>query len=305
MGFGPDDPDEVTVRISLPRTGPVRRQVIATLRVVAGRDMLKHITLAPGEEIVMGRDERTDLQLNDITVSKRHVRVSCDHDQAITVHDLDSTNGTAVNGSPIKRSMLRPGDHLEVGAVSLRLDLLSLDELGHLGRVLQRLEAANRCPLTGLLTRAYLNDELSQLVDRCARAGVPFSCSFVDLDHFKSINDRFGHQVGDEVLVGVARLIMLGVRDADPCVRYGGEELVVFLPGSPEANAAEVAERIRRSIANHDWVRTAPNLQVTASFGVAERTKDEPIADWLNRSDKSVYAAKHGGRNRVIRASQL
>ena len=300
-----DHLSEVTVRISRSQRPAVQGRAIPTLRVVAGRDMLKFATLMPEEQILLGRDEAAELRLTDVTVSKRHARVLSDAQGTITVEDLRSTNGTAVNGTPVTRALLRPGDHLEIGAVSLRLDLLTLDELGHLGRVVQRLESANRDPLTGLMTRAYIDEELPQLLDRCSRAGIPLSCAFVDVDRFKDINDRFGHQVGDEVLGTISRLLMLGVRENDPCVRYGGEEILIFLPGSNEKGASDVAERIRRSIAGHDWPRTAPGLKVTASFGVSERAATEEVLSWLRRADRAVYKAKDTGRNRVFCASGL
>ena len=300
-----DDLSEVTVRITMPRSAPTAQQAIPTLRVVAGRDMLHFVTFGDNEKVTIGRDESCGLRLTDITVSKRHARVQASPTGAITVLDLGSTNGTAVNGRQINEAPLRPGDHLEVGEVSLRLVMLSEEELGHLKRVLKRLEAANRDPLTGLLTRSYLEEQLPELVRRCDNAPVPISAAFLDADRFKAINDTFGHQVGDEVLSGIARLLMLCVRDADPCVRYGGEEMVVFLPGSSETGAIDVADRIRRTIAGHDWERTASGLQVTSSFGVAQRHPDESIKAWLNRADRATYAAKNAGRNRVERASTI
>jgi diguanylate cyclase (GGDEF)-like protein len=99
--------------------------------------------------------------------------------------------------------------------------MLSTEELGHLRRVVSRLEAANRDTLTGLLNRGYIDEGLVRLVEKCDRAEVPISCTFVDLDKFKSINDQYSHKVGDEVLVGISRLLMLGVRENDPAVRYG------------------------------------------------------------------------------------
>ena len=306
----PDLPDredfgEVTVKISRPHRSAVRGRTIPTLRVVAGRDMLRYAPLVGDSQVVVGRDETADLRLTDVTVSKRHARVISDGAGAITVEDMQSTNGTAVNGKPITRALLRPGDHLEVGGVSLRLDLLTMEELGHLHRVVQRLASANRDPLTGLLTRAYLDEELPQLVERCGRAGLPLCCAFVDIDRFKDINDRYGHQVGDEVLVTIARLLMYSVRENDPTVRFGGEEVVIFLPGSAERGGVDVAERIRRAVAGHDWQRTAPGLRVTASFGVAEHDPDEDVKAWLKRADLALYDAKRAGRNRVSRSSMV
>lgn len=295
--------DEQTIKFL--RRGPNRQLLFPTLRVVAGRDMLRYVTLNADDEVLVGRDEDGGLVLSDPSVSRRHARVRCSDTGVVTVADLGSTNGTAVNGKLVEQSPLQAGDHLEVGAVSLRLDLLSIDELAHLENVLARLEANNRDPLTGLLTRAWLDDELPTLAEMADADGRPFACLFVDVDRFKSINDRFGHQVGDDVLVGVARLLMLGVRDSDACVRYGGEEMVMFLRDAAEDGAWEVAERIRRTIEDHEWARTRPGLAVTVSIGVALRTRDEPVRDWLNRADRALYAAKGRGRNRTVRASEL
>ena len=124
----------------------------------------------------------------------------------------------------------------------------------------------------------------------------------MDADHFKRVNDTFGHGIGDEVLQAIARLLMLGIRDSDPCVRYGGEEFLIFLPGAAVRTAMEVAERLRRSIGGHDWNRTATDLRVTASIGVAEYVEGETATQWLERADKALYHSKNNGRNKVTQA---
>ena len=300
-----EDTGEVTIRMPAQRVGGGARQSVATLRVLAGRDMLRFVSIAPGEQILIGRDDAADLHLSDPTVSKRHARVIAIAEGRVVVQDLGSTNGTAVNHSLVRRAELQPGDHLEVGGVSMRLELLSTDELGHLGRVLARIEAANRDRLTGLLTRVWLDEELPALSERCERSSMPFTCVFVDVDHFKRINDQFGHNTGDEVLANLSRILMLGVREQDHCVRHGGEELLLFLPGTDEDGGEMVAERIRATIAAHDWARVGRGLSVTASFGAAQRRPGESTRDWLARADEALYAAKHGGRNRVVRAASI
>ncbi len=294
---------EVTRKMRLLPRGSRTRVEIPTLRVVAGRDMLSYVTLQGAEEVIIGRDEAAGMILTDALVSRRHARVLVGEDQSITIVDLGSTNGTSVNGQPIERSLLRPGDHLEVGGVSLRLDMLSLEEIEHLASVVARLKQQNRDPLTGLLTRAWLDEELPLLMDKSVRSKTPVACIFFDIDHFKQVNDRFGHHVGDEVLVGVARLLLYGVRDNDPCVRFGGEELVMFLDHADEAHATEVAERIRRDVQGHDWSRTAPGLRVTISAGVAQWAPPESARDWMERADKRLFDAKRGGRNQVVAAT--
>jgi diguanylate cyclase (GGDEF)-like protein len=286
------------------RVGAVRRVVVHTLRVVAGRDMLRFVTLDDDDVVIIGRDETCSLALSDASVSRRHARVRLMNGQVV-VEDLGSTNGTAVNSQFIARATLNVGDHLEIGAVSLRLDILSLEEISHLENVLARLEAPRRDALTGLLTRAFIEDDLPDLMLRCGRAQVDLTCLFLDIDFFKQVNDRFGHQVGDDALLTVSRLMLVSVRDTDPCVRYGGEELLMFLQGTNEAASYEVAERIRKTIAGHDWARTSTGLRVTASIGVAQWSVGEPSKDWLARADKALYASKANGRNRVTRSSEV
>ncbi len=293
------------MKLNLPREARSKRLTIPTLRVVAGPDMLRFASLCAGEDVVIGRDERGDLILTHSSVSRYHTRVTCGPTGEVTVQDLGSTNGTSVNGHGTRRALLRPGDHLEIGAVSLRLDLLGLDELAHLARVQERLSSADRDPLTGMLNRSWLDDQLPALVERCVDAGVQITSLFVDVDRFKQINDTFGHAVGDEVLQGVSRLLMLGVRDSDACIRYGGEEFLLILPGAEENGALDVAERLRRSVSGHDWERTSPGLRVSASLGLAQRRENEDITSWLSRADQAMYTAKRDGRNRVRRASIL
>lgn len=291
-----------------PRRGADNKLSFLALRVVTGRDMFRFATLSEGTEILIGRSEVEDahcLVLTDASVSRMHARVTRNTRGEVEVEDLRSTNGTAVNGLPIQRAPLHVGEQLEVGGVSLRLEHLNLDEIAHLEKVLARLASHNRDPLTGLLTRAWLDDSLPEVLQAADAAHTALACLFVDIDHFKSINDRFGHQVGDDVLVAVARLLAVGTRESDAVVRYGGEELVMFLGSTDEAQGAEVAERVRSTIQSHNWTRTLPELSVTVSVGVATRIPGEPVKAWINRADQALYAAKGQGRNRVVRASKM
>jgi diguanylate cyclase (GGDEF)-like protein len=296
------DAGEATRKLTLPRAGPSRRILLPTLRVVAGPHMLRYVVLQPGTEVTVGRDDGCALRILDASVSRRHARIRISLDGSVDLNDLGSTNGTTLNGLPVGEGKLSIGDQVEFGAVPLRLEALTLDEIAHLESVLARMEAANRDVLTGLLTRAWMEEELPAMLERCMRAAAAIACIFLDVDHFKRINDTWGHAVGDDVLVGVARLVMLGVRDSDAVVRYGGEELLVVLPGARHSDALEIAERIRKGIAEHDWSRTAEGLHVTASLGVAERIGSERPRDWLARADRALYVAKSEGRNAVCPA---
>lgn len=266
--------------------------------MVAGTDALRFALLDKRHGIEVGRDADCALLLTDASVSRRHARLAFVEGE-LRVEDLGSRNGTRINGKDVREGPLRPGDRLEVGNVLLRFDRVSPSELAHLRGVLARLGTGDRDPLTGLLTRAYLDERLPSLLERSARKGRTASALFVDVDHFKRINDHFGHAIGDDVLRELARLLLLDLREREVCIRYGGDELLVILEGAADRHATAIAERLRKVIESHDWARLAERLVVTISGGIAERQPGEPVRPWLERADGALYAAKRGGRNRV------
>ena len=295
-----------TLTMELRRKKRGQRFTLPTIRVVAGADMLRFCSVYPDERVTIGRDDRCDLTLVDASVSRKHAAIAAVGKEKLVLEDLGSTNGTTHNGKPVTGSVeVRVGDHIDVGGVTLRIDRMGLDELAHLARVVERLTLANKDALTGLVTRLYLNDELPDLIARHQISEVPLSAVFLDLDHFKNINDTHGHGVGDEVLRAAGRLMALSVRDSDTCVRYGGEEFLAVLPSCDEHGAYLMAERLRQQVARHDWGHYAKGLQVTASLGVASHEGTEEMGAWLERADKALYAAKRAGRNRTVRWSQL
>jgi diguanylate cyclase len=158
---------------------------------------------------------------------------------------------------------------------------------------------ASEDPLTGLGNRralqAWLREHLPQ-VDQ----GETLSLVLMDLDHFKEVNDRHGHGVGDEVLKTVAGLLSHGCRGRDRAVRYGGEEFVLALAGAARTQAMEVAERLRQAVADQAWGHMSPGLSVTASLGVADASEASEPQALLTLADQRLYAAKLAGRNRVV-----
>lgn len=163
--------------------------------------------------------------------------------------------------------------------------------------------------LTAVGNRRYFDQRLNEEMMRAQRAHALLGCLFVDVDHFKGINDRYGHAVGDEVLQTIAQRIRSQLRGADIVARYGGEEFAVLLPQAELARAAEVAERIRRAIAEAPVAISGSIdlLAVTASIGVATYTGTDGDAETharrlLGAADTALYRAKQRGRNRVERA---
>lgn len=156
--------------------------------------------------------------------------------------------------------------------------------------------------LTRVANRRAFEDALARELARSERTDEPTSLVMVDIDHFKSLNDRFGHQVGDEVLKAVASALATGCRDADLVARYGGEEFALVLHSCSTSAAVETAERLRSGLA---LVTTSADVTVTASFGVATFPYDAAGPDQLVRAaDTALYRAKSGGRDRVEVAAE-
>ena len=167
----------------------------------------------------------------------------------------------------------------------------------------QSLELAVTDQLTGLHNRRYMEGQLGALVKRAVHGGDPVSALMIDLDHFKKINDSFGHDVGDEVLREFAVRLASNVRAIDLPCRYGGEEFMVIMPGARLADAQRVAERIRLHVAGSPFRVSGGTEQLTAtiSVGVACTSGENDTPDaLLKRADEAVYEAKAGGRNRVV-----
>jgi diguanylate cyclase (GGDEF)-like protein len=165
------------------------------------------------------------------------------------------------------------------------------------GLEVQLREQADRDWLTGLHNRRFLARELDRLTGE-GLAG-PFSVAVLDIDHFKSINDRFGHDIGDRVLVRAAALLVDALRRDDLVVRTGGEEFVVLMPGTPPGAATAACERLRRAIRDEPWERLAPGLTLTASVGVASAAREVDLDELARHADQRLYEAKHAGRDRV------
>jgi two-component system cell cycle response regulator len=159
-------------------------------------------------------------------------------------------------------------------------------------------DQAERDPLTGLHSRRYLARELERLSHE--RMAVPVSLAVLDVDHFKTINDRFGHGAGDQVLIRIAGLLCDQLRDSDSIIRSGGEEFLILMPGTDVNAARGCCERIRRAVGAGAWSNVADGLSVTASLGVATTDDQTDLEAVIRLADQRLYEAKRNGRNRVV-----
>lgn len=198
----------------------------------------------------------------------------------------------------------KPFDHGElIARVKVQLKIKSLqDDLKERNQRLE--ELSNTDPLTQLANRRQLMRVAHQEFQRSQRAAHPLSLIMVDIDHFKSINDTYGHQQGDVVLKVVAEALRSQLRDYDLASRFGGEEFALVLPETGPLPATQVAERIRAAVAHLKFSGSMEKLKMTVSLGVA--TVPDPaihnIEDLIRLADDALYAAKREGRNRVVMA---
>ena len=161
-------------------------------------------------------------------------------------------------------------------------------------------ESAIRDPLTGLYTRFYMEDQAEALINNHNRHSISeLSLVIFDLDHFKSINDTYGHDVGDIVLQQAAGVLLRQVRKTDIPVRFGGEEFIIFLPGNVQA-AGLLAERVRKEIEESEFMAEGKVIPVTISGGVAPHEEGESLGDLIKKADRLLYQAKKSGRNQIV-----
>jgi two-component system cell cycle response regulator len=155
--------------------------------------------------------------------------------------------------------------------------------------------------LTGLWNRTFFDRRWTEEYSRSSRHGHPLSVALLDLDHFKGVNDTYGHAAGDLVLDNVGKVLQREGRQSDLACRYGGEEFALLMPDTPPADAVTVCERIRLSIEALRWPRLS-SLRVTVSVGVAGSRGMVPVLaeQWVEAADRNLYSAKRAGRNRVV-----
>jgi len=155
--------------------------------------------------------------------------------------------------------------------------------------------------LTGLWNRAFFDRRWEEEHNRSARHAHPVSVALLDLDHFKLVNDTFGHPVGDAVLQTVGKVLQRESRQSDLACRYGGEEFALLMPDTSCADAEKVCQRIRAAVEDARWTRT-PDLRVTVSIGVAGGGDAAALSpgEWVEAADRSLYSSKRSGRNRVV-----
>lgn len=279
---------------------PSTRAIRPTLTVLTGFDAGKVIAIT--DNTTLGRGSDCALALSDPGVSRAHARiVRRGHD--LFVEDMGSKNGTFVGGVLVGAGghILSPQDVVFLGPhVSVRFARMTRAE-EKLAREL--FESSMRDPLTRAYNRRYLANRLKAEVAYVARHGGPLSVITFDFDHFKRLNDRFGHAAGDAVLRGGTAVVVRALRSEDVIARVGGEEFVIVLRGIDRAAALVCAERVRAAVEQAEFGADGEAVRATISVGAAtsdERTPDTTGRALIKLADARLYEAKAAGRNRVV-----
>lgn len=213
---------------------------------------------------------------------------------------LEVTGALVIEGDAPRDVLIRD---IRTVRVLAALAAVSLETVWEIEEVTRH---ARTDPLTGLANRRCFDDQLARLLAETDRFGGAMSLVMVDIDHFKTVNDTYGHDAGDLVLQAVARALQEGVRTVDVCARFGGEELAILLPQTPLAGAIELADRLRLAVERRTLAHAGGSIAVTASFGVASYPESVTTRDGLfAATDRALYRAKREGRNRVRSAPPL
>jgi len=254
----------------------------------------KRFSLGTGK-VKIGRGLENDVVLHSDSVSRRHARIEAS-ENGYRLVDMASTNGTYVNDQLVEDVQLDRGDQVKVGDTILKF-LSGADLESQYHETIYRLTIVDG--LTGVHNKRYFVEQLDRELSRAARHGRPLTMVICDIDHFKAVNDEFGHLAGDHVLKEVAQLCRSRIRPDDVIARYGGEELAMILPETDLAGGVLIADELRVRIETSSFAFEDEDIEVTVSCGVAELDPCWSSYDFVKAADDQLYEAKRTGRNRV------
>jgi two-component system cell cycle response regulator len=264
-----------------------------------GPDIGRRISLVNSQYIV-GRDSEADFVVSRSSVSRQHARLYIDEDGNWWVEDLNSTNGTFVNESRIHAQQIADSDQVRFGdAIYKFLSGSNIESAYH--------EAIHNMAIqdgmTGIHNKRFFLEFLEREIAVASRHGHPLTLVMFDVDHFKKVNDTHGHLAGDAVLKDLAGRIRPRIRREDLFARYGGEEFACVLPSTAIEGGIVFADHLRLIIAERPTLFDNLSISFTISLGVTTLQRGETNVDasgLIKRADEKLYAAKHGGRNRVV-----
>jgi diguanylate cyclase (GGDEF)-like protein len=267
----------------------------ACLVVIYGDDLGRRVPLG-SEPCIVGRSSKCDVQVDQESVSRNHCRVSF-NGKTYTIRDLGSTNGTYVNDELIDEVNLRDGDQIKVGRTIMKFITGGNIEASYHEEIYRLMTVDG---LTEVHNKRFFHEMLEREASRSQRYERTFCIVLFDIDHFKKINDTYGHLAGDAVLRQLGVIVRGRVRRDDIVARVGGEEFAILLPEVGASGGVEAARKLRASIEEATFQFEGTVIPVTISLGVAEWKPGVADAqDLMKIADDKLYEAKRTGRNRV------
>ncbi len=270
-------------------------------------DLIAVPILLEREEVTLGRALEADVRINDFRVSRQHAQIvtvqnSEDHSEKYLLRDLHSRNGTILNGQKIVQEFLQNGDKITIGEQIFRFDLMDEIDREYQSQIRRLISHDD---LTGLLSSRSFFSELRRETARASHEKKTFCVLMMDIDHFKTVNDTYGHLTGSKTLEEIGSCITQNLRTGDVAARFGGEEFAAFLLDAELAQGIVAAERFRSEIEKNEFTIIKrgkfPEIHhVTISIGMASFPHDstDPI-ELIEMADSALYHAKREGRNRV------
>lgn len=249
------------------------------------------------ERMVIGRAEEADVRLAKAGVSRRHAEVERLGEAQFQITDLKSTNGTFVNSVRVESAMLKDQDIIAIGET--RLKFLSADspEQPYYEALYSQAQLDKALQV---YNKHYFLTRLDEELQRHRMRSPPMTLLMLDVDHFKRLNDTYGHLVGDAALAHLVALVKGRIRETDVFCRYGGEEFALILPQTPLAQAEQLAEQLRALLAVAPLQQGERMIDMTMSIGISDSSDPQSTpALLIERADRALYHAKRNGRNRV------
>ena len=265
------------------------------LLVVHGDETGRRYRLNPEDVLTLGRSADATIVINDNRISGIHCKVVRTA-AGVHVEDNNSRNGTYIDDRRIDKAPLNMNGQLRLGRTVMRLEMKSDEEIA---REEELFKAATTDPLTRIPNRRWFTERATDEIEFSRRHQRPLCVVMLDVDHFKKINDTYGHPIGDLVLSALAGVLHEQKRTEDLLCRYGGEEFILLLRETQLPQAEVFCNRLRTAVESFAFRWGEVKVLVTVSMGVAAYRTDDALESLIRRADEALYGAKQNGRNRV------
>lgn len=278
-----------------PKREPKRK---AYLYIMSGGEKGKTYPLKK-EETIIGRNIDSDLQIDDALISRNHASLILTKTAKVKILDLNSTNGTFVNFNKVSESYLNDEDIIHLGETIIKF-LFKDPKEAELN--IELYKEASLDGLTQTYNKTHFKELLTKEISFSKRHETPLSLAMLDIDHFKKINDTYGHQAGDYILATLASITLKNLRKEDIVARYGGEEFCIILKKTDIDKGYKICEKIRKLIEKKEFTYDKSIIPVTISMGISQL--DEQIStnnDFIKSVDAKLYESKENGRNQTTK----